>query len=413
MPYTTALELTRTILHNFHINSHVIPQDKDGKYIDGGLRAYFNMQDDYNNLFVDQNFEIEHNTIYHITDIFMCNYIFVRLPNKTETVEEKKLLIVGPYTNFQISKELLLEAGEIFGLSPQLFAQIEKYYSNIPVANDDTLTAIINGFAVSVFDGIDNFTVKNFNHSATSDPLLISPKEKHNHHDDPLLSIQVLESRYDAENRLMRAVSQGAMQKAELMISNTTHTAIEKRNADPLRNMKNYTIILNTLLRKAAEQGLVHPLHIDHLSSKMARQIENIASLEDGQKLQKEMVIKYCRLVKNHSMKNYSLLVQKVLTRIDLDLTADLSLKSQAKLLNINASYLSTLFKKETGQTLTDYVNKRRIEYACSLLKNTNLQIQTVAQQCGILDVNYFTKMFKKYKNQTPKEYREALPYNK
>lgn len=409
MPYATALELTRTILHNFHINSHVMPQDADSKYIDGGLRAYFHMLDDYNNLFVNYNFEIEANTVYHITDIFMCNYIFVQLPDE----EEKKVLIVGPYTNFQVSKELLLEAGEIFGLSPQLFAQIEKYYSNIPVANDDTLTAIINGFAVSIFNGIDNFAVKNFNHSATGDPLLISPQEKHNHQDDPLLSIQVLESRYEAENRLMRAVSQGATQKAELMISNTAHTAMEKRNSDPLRNMKNYTIILNTLLRKAAEQGLVHPLHIDHLSSNVARQIENIASLEEGQKLQKEMVIKYCLLVKNHSMKNYSLLVQKVLTRIDLDLTADLSLKSQAKLLNINASYLSTLFKKETGQTLTDYVNKRRIEYACSLLKSTNLQIQTVAQQCGILDVNYFTKIFKKYKSQTPKEYREALPYKK
>ncbi len=409
MPYNTALDLTRTILRNFHISSHIMPQDKDGRHIDGGLRAYFNMQNDYNNLFVDYNFDVEHNTIYHITDIFMCNYVFVRLPDNNE----KKVLIVGPYTNFQISKELLLEAGEIFGLSPQLFAQIEKYYSNIPVAKDDVLTAITNAFAVSIWGGIDNFTAKHFNHSATGDPLLISPQEKHSHQEDPLLSIQVMESRYEAENRLMQAVAQGAMQKAELMISNTSQTAIEKRNADPLRNMKNYTIILNTLLRKAAEQGLVHPLHIDQLSSSVAREIENIASLEEGQKLQKEMVIKYCRLVKNHSMKNYSLLVQKVLTRIDLDLTADLSLKSQAQILNINASYLSTLFKKETGQTLTEYVNKRRIEYACSLLKNTNLQIQTVAQQCGILDVNYFTKIFKKYKNQTPKEYRDALPYKK
>ena len=408
MPYGANLDLTRTILANLHINSHIVPQDEDGKYIDGGLRAYFNMLDDYNNLFVNQNFDIEDNTIYHITDIFMCNYIFVPLPQ-----QDKSVLIVGPYTNFHISKELLLEAGEIYGLSPQLFAQIEKYYSNIPIANDDMLSAIINGFATSIWDGIDNFTVKNFNHSATSDPLLISPQEKHNHQDDPLLSIQVLESRYEAENRLMRAVAQGAIQKAELMISNTSHIAIEKRSADPLRNMKNYTIILNTLLRKAAEQGLVHPLHIDHLSSSVAREIENISSLEEGQKLQKEMVVKYCRLVKNHSMKNYSLLVQKVLTRIDLDLTADLSLKSQAKLLNINASYLSTLFKKETGQTLTEYVNKKRIEYACSLLENTNLQIQTVAQQCGILDVNYFTKIFMKHKNQTPKEYREALPYKK
>ena len=87
------------------------------------------------------------------------------------------------------------------------------------------------------------------------------------------------------------------------------------------------------------------------------------------------MVHKYCLLVKNHSMKGYSLLIQKVLVRIDSDLTADLSLKTQAALLNVNASYLSTLFKKETGQTLTDYVNKKRVEHALFLLNSSSMQI--------------------------------------
>ena len=107
-------------------------------------------------------------------------------------------------------------------------------------------------------------------------------------------------------------------------------------------------------------------------------------------------------------MKNYSPLIQKVLTTIDSELTADLSLNFQAKELNVNPSYLSSLFKKETGMTLTDYVNKKRAEHAARLLKTTSMQIQTIAQYCGILDVNYFTKVFKKYLGKTPKEYRES-----
>ena len=77
-------------------------------------------------------------------------------------------------------------------------------------------------------------------------------------------------------------------------------------------------------------------------------------------------------------------------------------------MLNVNASYLSKLFKKETGITLTEYVAKKRIEQAAFLLTSTNLQIQTVAQNCGIYDVNYFTKLFKKHTGKTPKEYRES-----
>ena len=111
----------------------------------------------------------------------------------------------------------------------------------------------------------------------------------------------------------------------------------------------------------------------------------------------------------NHSMKGYSLLVRKILTRIDSDLASDLSLKTQAKQLNMNPSYLSSLFKKETGSTLTEYVNKKRIEHAIFLLNTTTMQIQTIAQACGITDVNYFTKIFKKQIGITPKEYRNKI----
>ena len=89
--------------------------------------------------------------------------------------------------------------------------------------------------------------------------------------------------------------------------------------------------------------------------------------------------------------------------------TADLSLKTQAQLLNVNSSYLSTLFKKETGTTLTEYVNRKRIEHALLLLNSTDMQIQMIAQYCGIHDVNYFTKTFKKVVGHTPKEYREMI----
>jgi YesN/AraC family two-component response regulator len=164
--------------------------------------------------------------------------------------------------------------------------------------------------------------------------------------------------------------------------------------------------VLNTLARKAVENGGVHPIYIDSVSSDFALKIEAAKNTDECDELFFTMIRKYSRLVQKHSQKDYSLLVQKVITCIDTDITADLSLKTQAKLLNVNPSYLSTLFKKETGVTLTDYVNKKRVERAKHLLKNGNTQIQTVAQSCGILDVNYFTKIFKKYEGVTPKEYR-------
>ncbi|MDF2513281.1 MAG: AraC family transcriptional regulator, partial [Herbinix sp.] len=95
--------------------------------------------------------------------------------------------------------------------------------------------------------------------------------------------------------------------------------------------------------------------------------------------------------------------------RIDMDLTADLSLNAISEELNVNASYLSNLFKKEIGSTLTEYVNRKRVEHGILLLNSTKLQIQTIAQYCGIPDLNYFTKIFKKNIGKTPREYRTDI----
>ena len=97
------------------------------------------------------------------------------------------------------------------------------------------------------------------------------------------------------------------------------------------------------------------------------------------------------------------------MTQITTNLTGNLGLDAQAKRLNVNPSYLSALFKKETGLTLTEYVKRKRINHAVFLLNTSNLQIQTIAQHCGIADVNYFTKMFKKIVGKTPKDYRSEI----
>ena len=121
------------------------------------------------------------------------------------------------------------------------------------------------------------------------------------------------------------------------------------------------------------------------------------------------MIRKYCILVKEHSLKNHSQLIGRVITLISYDLSAPLTLKYIASTMNVNASYLSSAFRKECGETLTDYVNRKRMENAAYILSHSNKQIQTVAEECGILDVNYFIKIFKKQYGITPSQYRKNI----
>ena len=367
-----------------------------------GIREFLNLNEDYIELF---NIFENNNTITKIIDPFFCNYIFIPLPENVEST----VLVVGPYTKKLVTKGEISKNSIEYGFSRQIQTEIQKYFYTIPYLTDDgMIMTLVNCLGEKLYGALENFGVVTKNISELSDTSFLNRADTNDKIDDPWMTVQLLERRYNAENALLSAVSQGLLHKAEMIFVNIKPSAsLETRIADPLRNAKNFMIILNTLLRKAAEQGAVHPLYIDTVSSDFARKIEALRTLDETDELFSYMVKKYCRLVNRHSKKNYSLLIQKVITRIDADISADLSLKKQAEILDVNPSYLSTLFKKETGITLTDYVNQKRVEKAKHLLHSTNMQVQAIAQSCGILDVNYFTKIFKKYTGKTPNEFRK------
>jgi YesN/AraC family two-component response regulator len=187
-------------------------------------------------------------------------------------------------------------------------------------------------------------------------------------------------------------------------------TNIDNRSTNTLRSKKNNMLAFNTICRKGAERGNVHPVHLDEMSRRMAILIENMTSPNQVQDVHREILKKYCNMVQRNSTTGYSPTMQKVINHIMLSLTdTDLTLQSTADSLGLNKSYLATLFKKETGKTFTTYVNDKRIDHAIFLLNSSDLQVQEIASSCGIPDVTYFTRIFKKEKGMTPKQYRKML----
>ncbi|HDR7878031.1 TPA: helix-turn-helix transcriptional regulator, partial [Bacillus mobilis] len=85
----------------------------------------------------------------------------------------------------------------------------------------------------------------------------------------------------------------------------------------------------------------------------------------------------------------------------------ELSLNELANHLDITPTYLSKLFKKEMGIPLSEYIQKERIEEAKKLLTLTTSPLSDVCAWLNFNDQSYFTKVFKKYTNMTPKQYRE------
>jgi YesN/AraC family two-component response regulator len=222
------------------------------------------------------------------------------------------------------------------------------------------------------------------------------------------LSMRHIEERYQNEDALLEAVSQGDTNNA---LQHMARFGGRREQLLPgrIQDAKNYCIILNTLLRKAVENGYVHPAHIDTVSVDFYRHIEKAAGITELMSLVEAMIRRYCDIVKLFSLRGFSPLIRNVINTVDFNYHEQLSLSSLAKQFNANPSNLSAQFKREKGIPLTDYITAKRMEHAVSLLCSSGLYIEEIAGRCGFLDVSYFNRLFKRRFGMPPGEYRKRF----
>lgn len=348
---------------------------------------------------------IKPNTLYKFKDSFSLLYNAFLLPQSTG----RRVVVIGPYLQERLNESQILELCQQNRIDPRLQKTINEFCAVLPeVSPYSPIYVFIDSFCERMWGG--EYSVVDIVSEIA--PETVSLTEEIRDLDKIFSDTKSMERRYAFENEILDAVTMGSESKLNKLFSAFNEAFFEKRVADPVRNAKNYGIIMNTLLRKAAERGGVHPIHLDKMSSDFAVKIEHFTSVEQSNTLMTEMFRDYCRLVREKAS-SYSPIVKSAVIAIESDPAAEMSLSALAKELNVSSVYLSTIFKKETGKTVTEYINDKRIAYAKHLLRTTSLQVQTVSLHCGIMDVHYFSKLFKQKTGKTPSEFRNEAKSRK
>ncbi|MDF2835144.1 MAG: hypothetical protein K0Q63_784 [Paenibacillus sp.] len=101
-------------------------------------------------------------------------------------------------------------------------------------------------------------------------------------------------------------------------------------------------------------------------------------------------------------------IIEQIKQLIEENYEQDLSLEGIAQKVYLTPSYLSYLFKKETGQSLIRYITQVRMDKAVELLRDTNIKIVDICQMLGYRSSNYFIQSFRQHYGVTPAKYREA-----
>lgn len=333
----------------------------------------------------------EERKVYILKDRFSVCFLLVKCP-------EEKLALFGPYLHTMPDSAFHQRIIDENHISATVLTSLKLFFNTLPVCHHSALISAARIFISHMYnENKRDFEV--IETSYTQKELFLAEENT---------GMKQLEQRYGLENAFLLEVESGNAEEAiRLLRRLQLEVGSLKRASDPLRNHKNMTIILNTLLRKSVEHAKVHPFHIDMLSTNFAHFIENATSVQELSELEFQMTEMYVKLIQRYTLREYSPIVRKAMNYIIIHLSSELRLSDIALASGVSPNYLSALFNQETGDSVSAYINQKRISKATELLENRSLQIQEIAYYVGFGDLNYFTRVFRTLKGVPPGEYRK------
>jgi two-component system, response regulator YesN len=102
-------------------------------------------------------------------------------------------------------------------------------------------------------------------------------------------------------------------------------------------------------------------------------------------------------------------LVHKVHQYIEENISVDISLQAIGEHVHLHPAYLSGIYKQLTGENISDYIYRHRMEKSGYLLLNSDMRVYELAQMLGFQNAPYFSKLFKTHYGITPQEYRDKF----
>lgn len=208
---------------------------------------------------------------------------------------------------------------------------------------------------------------------------------------------------YDLQLHHMSLLLETGKQEELMQRLDTCLLGMERNYLDPIVLESYYHglvyMVQETLLKKSIPIKEVYPDEAWRISGSVCKSLQKF----------REWAIPFMQRSVMYIQQHHhviSPIVQKVMTYIEDHIAVELSREEIAAHVYLNPAYLSRLFKKETGQSLTEFILELRMRKVKSLLESTNDKISDIAKSVGFCNFSHFTKTFKKMTGMTPNEYR-------
>lgn len=220
----------------------------------------------------------------------------------------------------------------------------------------------------------------------------------------------LIHTSYAEEKAILECVKRGdveALEATYLSLPKTVYGKMTSSNS-LVKEMFYAGIASATLVTRYAIEGGLDEETAFSLSDIYIRKMEVSTDPSEIDSIMEDMGIDFTKRVSlaKKAAHPYSPQVQKVMDYIYHGRNKDLSLDNLSKIAKLSPKYLSTLFHKETGETISDFVSKVIIDEAKNLLTYSDYSLSEISSYLNFSTQSYFIKVFKKYAGITPREYR-------
>ncbi|MGI8315741.1 helix-turn-helix domain-containing protein [Halobacillus mangrovi] len=213
---------------------------------------------------------------------------------------------------------------------------------------------------------------------------------------------------YQLKEQFFEAFKKGDEKATDVYQKYKKEFSVSLANGDPVRSEKNHLIrLVAELTQVCLEEGAPRD-ELFSLSEFYINFLEIKQTRTELLELESNVILSFLsRLKQTKNGQHYSPLVERTQKYIFQYLTENISLKKIAEELNVHPNYLSGVFAKEVGISISQFINKQRIKQAKELLSITRYSLMEISILLGYNSQSYFTRVFKKVEGIGPKEFRD------
>lgn len=218
----------------------------------------------------------------------------------------------------------------------------------------------------------------------------------------------IIHAPYEPEMEFYSYVKSGDLDKVNRYLKRdfTSIQGLGKLSDNEIRNFRYHFIITAAMISRACIDAGLSLEQAYSLSDFYIQKVDKINTLKEIDALHKSMVVDYTKLMKKTKASSiYSKPIVHCINYIYSHLHMRITLECLASEVSLSPGYLSRLFKKEMGMSVSEYISVQKIETAKNMLRYSDYSPASIASILGYPSQSYFTECFRKATGVTPKRF--------